>query len=258
MDKDAVLFERAGNWKHALNAIPDYVFIGTIEGVVIFVNKALDRKLKSVGIKTVEDLPCYEKVMTECLRDGEFEPCSLGEIEIKTLDGWFDHTMAHVEDDDGETIGFICTLRDITERKHAREQLTRSEERFRAVTSSAIDSIVISDGDGKIVNWNKAAYDMFGYEECEILDKPLSTIMPERYRTKHHFAFNETKDKLEEKYKGTYRGNVLVLEGLHKDGSEFPIELVVSSFKTSEGTFFSGIIRDVSAIEDARIKQNGQ
>ena len=71
-------------------------------------------------------------------------------------------------------------------------------------------------------------------------------------------ALNEKKDKLEEKYKGTYRGNVLVLEGLHKDGSEFPIELVVSSFKTSEGTFFSGIIRDVSAIEDARIKQNGQ
>ncbi|MFZ5643549.1 MAG: PAS domain S-box protein [Bacillota bacterium] len=59
------------------------------------------------------------------------------------------------------------------------------EERFRAVTESATDPIISVNSEGKIVLWNRAAENVFGYSEKEVIDNSLTLIIPERYRESH-------------------------------------------------------------------------
>jgi PAS domain S-box-containing protein len=127
--------------------------------------------------------------------------------------------------------------------------LRESEERFRSVAESANDAIIIADGSGRALSWNKGARLMFGYEANEIDGQPLSMILPERYRKTYDTgmkSFYET---------GTSEiiGRRVELFGLRKDGTEFPFEMALSTWKTCSGTFLSGVIRDVSEHKMAEV-----
>ncbi|MFQ5781204.1 MAG: PAS domain S-box protein [Nitrospiria bacterium] len=120
-------------------------------------------------------------------------------------------------------------------------KLKESEERFRAVVASAANAIITADSDGKIVSWNKGAQTIFGYKEEEISGKPLSILMPDRYRDDHQRGLARARAT----GKSPLVCKTSLLHGLRKDGSEFPMEISLATWKTGEGTFFSGIIRDV-------------
>ncbi|MFQ5780579.1 MAG: PAS domain S-box protein [Nitrospiria bacterium] len=127
--------------------------------------------------------------------------------------------------------------------KHRLEkELRESEERFRAVAQSAADAIITADSDGKIVSWNRGAQTIFGYREEEVLGKPLSILMPERYRDDHQRGLARARETGE----SPLMCKTSLLHGLRKDGSEFPLEISLSTWKTGKGTFFSGIIRDIT------------
>lgn len=138
----------------------------------------------------------------------------------------------------------------IAERKRAEEALSVSEVRFRSLVQSANDAIVLADWQARIISWNQGARNMFGYEEREVLGQPLSRIMPERYRESHRQGL--------ERFRTTGEthviGKTVELHGLRKNGSEFPLELNLSTWKTSEGTFFSGIIRNITERKQAEQK----
>ena len=61
--------------------------------------------------------------------------------------------------------GSVAIVRDITEEKLLEESLKESEEKFKIISSSAQDGIVIMDDRGNVTYWNKAAEKMFGYKE---------------------------------------------------------------------------------------------
>jgi protein-histidine pros-kinase len=131
---------------------------------------------------------------------------------------------------------------EITVRKRGEETLKESEERFRSVVESAIDAVIVADIDGTIISWNKSAEKIFLYAEEEILGKPLTILMPERCRNAHlaglkHFIST-----------GEYTiiGKIVEMYGLRKDGTEFPIEISLGTWKTEKGIFFSGIIHDIT------------
>ncbi|MBO0799779.1 MAG: PAS domain S-box protein, partial [Blastocatellia bacterium] len=90
--------------------------------------------------------------------------------------------------------------------------------------------------------WNGAAQDMFQFTEDEALGQPLTMIIPERHRQAHQQGW--------ERYRRTgtqyIMGRVVEFHGLRKDGSEFPVELSLSSWETESGGLFSGIIRDIT------------
>jgi PAS domain S-box-containing protein len=120
--------------------------------------------------------------------------------------------------------------------------LRESAERFRSVMDAASDAIIVSDGHGRIVSWNRGAQAMFGYPEPEVLGQPLAMLMPERYRRAHQEGLR--------RFIGTGEsrliGSTVELEGMRKDGSEFPLELSLASWTTAGGRFVSGILRDVT------------
>ncbi|MGQ0810785.1 MAG: PAS domain S-box protein [Nitrospiraceae bacterium] len=120
--------------------------------------------------------------------------------------------------------------------------LAESEARFRSLVESATDAIVLADQTGSIISWNRAAATMFGYADYEVLDKPLTLLMPVRYREAHEQGLARVRDTGETRL----IGKVIALHGLRKDGIEFPLELGLATWRTSSGAFYSGIIRDTT------------
>lgn len=129
-----------------------------------------------------------------------------------------------------------------SEYKQAQEVLQEREEKFRAIAETAVDAVILADGNGGIIFSNKGAQTMFGYSEEEILGKPLTVLMPERYREDHQKGIERLKMTGESKY----IGGTSEMHGLRKDGSEFPIELAVSMWKARGETFYSGIVRNIT------------
>lgn len=122
------------------------------------------------------------------------------------------------------------------------ESLETNEERFRSVVQTANDAIVSVDSHGNIIFWNKSAESIFGYSFDEVIGKPLTFIIPERFREAHQKAM----DRVVSTGKSNIIGKTVEMAGLRRDGSEFPVEISLASSQTREGTFFTGIIRDVT------------
>ena len=121
--------------------------------------------------------------------------------------------------------------------------LSESEDRFRSVVQSAPDAIIVADQHGYIASWNHAASAMFQYSPDEVLGKPLTILMPMRYREAHEMGVERMRTGGQSKL----MGKVVSLHGLRKDGREFPIELSLANWVGTGGAFYSGIIRDVTA-----------
>src|SRR5437773_7995057 len=83
---------------------------------------------------------------------------------------------------------------------------------------------------------------MFSYTDEEVLGKPLTLLMPARYREAHQRGL----ERLRSTGQVTMIARTMELHGLRKDGSEFPLERSLACWKTKEGTFYSGAVRDVS------------
>ena len=124
----------------------------------------------------------------------------------------------------------------------AESALTASEDRFRSVVQSAIDAIVLADGQGRIIFWNKAAERMFLYSEQETIGQSLTKIMPERYRDAHNRGLSAFRSTGESRI----MGKSVELEGLRKDGAEIPIELSLGTWSIGGETYYCGIIRDIT------------
>jgi PAS domain S-box-containing protein len=142
----------------------------------------------------------------------------------------------------GKLVSTDGVLMDITERKQAEEALRLSEEKFRSLAQSANDAIITTDTKGKISGWNKGAEKIFGYPESEIIGEILTLIVPRLYIESH---INGMK-RVESDGEKHVIGRTVELVGLHKHGNIFPIELSLSEWETSDGKFFTGIIRDIS------------
>jgi two-component system, LuxR family, sensor kinase FixL len=83
---------------------------------------------------------------------------------------------------------------------------------------------------------------MFGWAAHEVLGRPLTVIIPERYREMHSAGLERVAATGQSKLAGT----VVELVALRRDGSEFPVELSIGVFDAVEGRGFSAVLRDIS------------
>jgi PAS domain S-box-containing protein len=142
---------------------------------------------------------------------------------------------------------FTFLMREVTRRTRAEQALRDSEQRFRSVMQSAIDGIIAADAQGHIVTWNTGAQAIFGYREEEVLGRPLTLLMPARYRHAHQRGLQRLRAT------GTSQliGKTIELEGVRKDGQEFPLELSLATWQAGAGRFYTGIVRDITARKQA-------
>ncbi|MBW2645137.1 MAG: PAS domain S-box protein, partial [Deltaproteobacteria bacterium] len=163
-----------------------------------------------------------------------------------------DDSGAPIKDDEGNITGVVVVFHDIVERRKAAEALQESEEKYRTITNTARDAIVMMDQEGNISYWNPAAEKMFGYTTEEAIGKELHILFgPQRY----HEAYKKGIRKFQGTGQGVAVGKTLELSATRKDGAEFPIELSISSMQIKGEWHATGIIRDITDRKQAEKEQ---
>jgi len=128
------------------------------------------------------------------------------------------------------------------ERRRALEELKEREARFRGVLEAAPDAVIIVNAGGRIVLTNAQTEAMFGYKREELLDKPLESLLPDRFRGRHA----EHRTGYMSAPRGRPMGAGLDLYARRKDGSEFPVDVKLSPLETAEGTIVISAVRDIT------------
>ncbi|MBT5810433.1 MAG: transporter substrate-binding domain-containing protein [Rhodospirillaceae bacterium] len=131
---------------------------------------------------------------------------------------------------------------EITERKEIHETLQENERRIRGIVESAADGIITTDLAGTILDINTAAEKIFGHKAKDVLGQNVGIMIPGNDTSKRDEYIREHLMGPAPSVTGHRREG----EGLHRDGSVFPIEVSLSRADTRRRKLFTGIIRDIT------------
>jgi PAS domain S-box-containing protein len=131
--------------------------------------------------------------------------------------------------------------------------VTHSDTSLQSILAASQDAIVAADGNGNITSWNDAARSMFGYSKEEAIGQSLQLLMPSDYKARHQSALDaQTSGSAKaggrpgvKKYDKIY-----AVRGVAKNGTEFPIEISVTSFMLGGKMRYNSIIKDLSDSAD--------
>ena len=152
-----------------------------------------------------------------------------------------------------EGILVTAAIRDISVRKAAEKHLGQMEGRYRGLLEAAPDAMVVVDQRGKIVLLNARAENEFGYRRDELLGQQVNTIIPRGFAERLIAdGTRSAADALAQQI-----GTGIELSGRRKNGSEFPIEIMLSPLESAEGILVTAAIRDIS-VRKAAEKHLGQ
>ncbi len=166
----------------------------------------------------------------------ESKTLSNEQLVIKTKSGehlWVSSSASAVEDADGHVKQCSLAWRDITDKKAA-------EELFAVAVEASPSAMIATDEEGRIILLNAESERLFGYSKVELLGQPVEVLLPSSAKDKHpqlRKAYNQNPTA---RQMGTERE----LEGRHKDGSTFPIEVGLNPIERDEGNMVLAAIVD--------------
>jgi len=120
-------------------------------------------------------------------------------------------------------------------------------DRYRGLLEAAPDAMVIVNQGGKVMVLNVQAEKHFGYGRDELVGQDVKNIIPEGFAERLIADGNRTAAEALAQQIGTG----IELYGRRKDGSEFPIEIMLSPLESAEGILVTAAIRDISVRKDA-------
>jgi PAS domain S-box-containing protein/putative nucleotidyltransferase with HDIG domain len=127
-------------------------------------------------------------------------------------------------------------------RRETEEALQETEERFRALVETSTDTIISINEKMQVIQWNRAATELFGYSKELMMGKPVDILVPEKFRQKHLEGFNRFLASGEARLVG----KTAEFEGLRKDGTTRPVELSLSADNQDGSWTFTAIIRETT------------
>jgi PAS domain S-box-containing protein len=150
------------------------------------------------------------------------------------------HSEAEViKDNSGKPLRMFGAMIDVTERKLADDALRESEVRFRAIFESSVDAIGVSKA-GMHVFVNSAYLALFGYtDNAELAGKPILDLIAPSYRP-------QILENVRRRASGQPAPVVYETRGLRKDGSEFDLEVHVSTYELNGELFTVPIMRNIT------------
>ena len=142
------------------------------------------------------------------------------------------------------TEGILVTaaIRNITLREAAEKHLAQTEARYRGLLEAAPDGMVVVNRTGQIVLLNAQAEKQFGYHRDELLGQNVKDIIPEGFAERLIADALRTTAEAQAQQIGTG----IELHGRRKDGTLFPIEIMLSPLESAEGVLITAAIRDIS------------
>lgn len=123
-----------------------------------------------------------------------------------------------------------------------RKELTKNPEILHRIFEYAPDAILLVDSEGRIAKANAQAFRMFGYERSDLIGEPVEVLVPRRLAHGHvdyrsgYLSSPRTRPM----------GAGLELFGKRKNGTEFPVDIMLSPLETREGRLVLGVVRDVT------------
>jgi diguanylate cyclase (GGDEF)-like protein/PAS domain S-box-containing protein len=145
-----------------------------------------------------------------------------------------------LHDSGGNLQGFSEISHDLSERKE-------SEAKYRGLLEAAPDAMVVVDQRGKILLLNVQAEKQFGYHRDELVGQEVKNIIPEGFAERLIAdALRSAEEALAQQI-----GTGIELNGRRKNGSEFPIEIMLSPLESAEGILVTAAIRDITTRKKA-------
>jgi PAS domain S-box-containing protein len=124
------------------------------------------------------------------------------------------------------------------------------EENIRTVAEKSLDAVIISDQDGNIVYWNKAATGIFGYASEEALGNPITMLISDEALGRYNYG----KESVLTSGSSLFPKQPIEGVAIRKDGRRFHAEFIVSNWKIRDTYYFGGSLRDISEQKRAEEK----
>lgn len=125
----------------------------------------------------------------------------------------------------------------------ANKELRESEEKFRQVSASAQDAIIVIDQDGAITDWNAAAQKIFGYAAAEVIGRDLHALLA---LPAQHAVARQGLQQFRHSGTGPVVNKTFETTAVRRDGAEFPVELSISAVRLRGQWHAIGIVRDIT------------
>jgi PAS domain S-box-containing protein len=151
-------------------------------------------------------------------------------------------TVSPIRDALERIVGASTIGRDISVRKAAEKYLVRMESRYRGLLEAAPDAVVVVNQDREIVLLNLQAEKCFGYQRDELIGQKVKNIVPEGLE--EGWATHGIEDRGDPDARQTATG--FELYGRRKNGSDFPIEVMLSPLNAEDGILCTASIRDIT------------
>jgi PAS domain S-box-containing protein len=256
---EKVLAQMEGKYRGLMEAAPDAMVVVNQSGKIVLLNVQAEKQFgyrrdELIGQRVTNIIPrgFAERLVADDLRSAEdalAQEIGTG-IELNALrkDGSefpIELMLSPLQSAEGMLI--TAAIRDISVRRNAAKVLAQMEGKYAGLLEAAPDAMVVVNQGGEIVLLNLQAEKQFGYRRDELLGQKVTNIIPEGFAERLVADdLRSTEDALAQEI-----GTGIELNALRKDGSEFPIELMLSPLDSAEGMLITAAIRDISVRRNA-------
>jgi PAS domain S-box-containing protein len=255
------LAQMEGRYRGLLEAAPDAMVVVNQGGEIVLLNVQAEKRFgyrrdELLGQKVTNIIPLgfAERLIADDLRsaeDASAQQIGTGiELIARRKDGSefpIEIMLSPLHSDEGTLV--TAAIRDISLRKAAETHLAQMEGRYRGLLEAAPDAMVVVNQSGEIVLLNVQAEKQFGYRRDELLGQKVKNLIPEGFAERLVAdGLRSAEDALAQQI-----GTGIELIARRKDGTEFPIELMLSPLASAEGTLVTAAIRDISVRKKAAV-----
>ena len=253
--------ETEAKYRGLLEAAPDAMVVVNQAGEIVLLNVQAEKQFgyrrdELIGQKVKNIIPqgFAERLIADDLRsteDAKAQQIGTGiELTGERKDGSefpIEIMLSPLESPDGTLV--TAAIRDISVRKIAEKRLAQMEGRYRGLLEAAPDAMVVVNQAGEIVLLNVQAEKQFGYRRDELIAQKVTNIIPVGFAERLIADdLRSSEDALAQQI-----GTGIELIGRRKDGTEFPIEIMLSPLESPEGTLVTAAVRDISVRRTAEI-----
>jgi PAS domain S-box-containing protein len=251
--------EQSAKYRGLLEAAPDAMVVVNQEGEIVLLNVQAEKQFgyrrdELVGQKVKNIIPqgFAERLIADGTRSATEALAQQIGTGIELLGRRKDGTEFPIEimlSPLENTQGILVTaaIRDISVRKAAENRLAQMEGRYRGLLEAAPDAMVVVNPQGEIVLLNVQAENQFGYRRDELVGQKVKNIIPEGFAER--LIADGTRSAAEALAQRI--GTGIELSGRRKDGTEFPIEIMLSPLESPEGILVTAAIRDITTRKTA-------
>jgi PAS domain S-box-containing protein len=228
-------------FQNVFNVVGDGIYVTDEMGNIVFANSAMcdmlgyehSEMIGSYAVDFAADMllaPVNDAMEQEMYARDYSAPFETSYIRKDGSRVPVESRIANVPDDGRIGAGIVVTLRDITERKQAQEEIRQARDFLATMFKASPDAIIVVDKDGIITAVNDSVFDVYGYRSDELIGKHITLIpsIDDQSRERHI--------KLVEQL-NTY-GIVRNFEETraHKDGHRIQVETSIAQLQNSDGT----------------------